>query len=149
MSPPSKNIIEMFFEVAYAFPQQIAIELNEQTWTYGELLMNTTCIARNLQIEIGTIVYQYVDRSLEMICGLLGIICAGGIYCPLNSNDPPMYIRELINDIQGRYVLVHENTHEKFSSMINDQIQIINLEHILSVGMTDEVIEKSNYLFFQ
>lgn len=149
MSPPSKNIIEMFFEVTYTFPQQIAIELNEQTWTYGELLMNTICVARNLQIEIGTIVYQYVDRSLEMICGLLGIMCAGGIYCPLNPTDPPMYIRELINDIQGRYVLVHENTHEKFSSIISDQIPIINLEHILSVGMTDEMIEKSNYLFFQ
>ncbi|CAF4869841.1 unnamed protein product, partial [Rotaria sp. Silwood1] len=136
----------MFFEVALASPQQIAIEFNEQTWTYGELLMNVINVARHLQIEIGDIVYQYVDRSLEMVCGLLGIMCAGGAYCPLSPTDPPMYVRALTDEIQGRCVLVHENTRDLFSNTISKQIQMISLEHILLVGMTEEVAEKKMYV---
>ncbi|CAF2632373.1 unnamed protein product [Rotaria sp. Silwood2] len=134
----------MFFEIAHTSPNQVAIELNEQTWTYGELLMNVICIAHHLQLKIGDIVYQYVDRSLEMVCGLLGIMCAGGAYCPLSSTDPPMYVRALIGEIQGRCVLVHENTRERFSSMISEQIKMINLEHILLTDISEEVAEKSN-----
>ncbi|CAF4055261.1 unnamed protein product [Rotaria sp. Silwood2] len=133
----------MFFEIAHTSPNQVAIELNEQTWTYGELLMNVICIAHHLQLKIGDIVYQYVDRSLEMVCGLLGIMCAGGAYCPLSSTDPPMYVRALIGEIQGRCVLVHENTRERFSSMISEQIKMINLEHILLTDISEEVAEKT------
>jgi acyl-coenzyme A synthetase/AMP-(fatty) acid ligase len=144
----SKHILEIFFEVACASPHQVAIELDEQTWTYCELLMNTICVARNLEIEKGEVVYQYVDRSLEMVCGLLGVMCAGGVYCPLSPTDSPMYVRALIEEIQGRCVLVHEKTRDRFSSTISEQIQMISLEHILLAENTDEVAEKSNYLFF-
>jgi non-ribosomal peptide synthetase component F len=146
MTLPSENILEMFFEVTHVAPNQVAIELNEQTWTYSELLMNTIYVARHLHIEIGEIVYQYVDRSLEMVCGILGIMCAGGAYCPLNTDNPPLYIRALIDGIRGRYVLVHENTRRRFLSTINEQIEIINLEHILLINTTEEeIIEKRNY----
>ncbi|CAF4841535.1 unnamed protein product, partial [Rotaria sp. Silwood1] len=68
-----------------------------------------------------------------MVCGLLGIMCAGGAYCPLSPTDPPMYVRALTDEIQGRCVLVHENTRDLFSNTISKQIQMISLEHILLV----------------
>ncbi|CAF1565040.1 unnamed protein product, partial [Rotaria sordida] len=33
------------------------------------------------------IVYQFIKQSFEMICGLLGIICAGHVHCTLNTTD--------------------------------------------------------------
>ena len=114
MTLSSKNILEMYFKAADACLHKVAIELDEQMWTYGELLTNVTCMAHHLEIELGEIVYQYVDRSLEMVCGLLGIMCAGGVYCPLNPTDLCMRTRALIDEIQGQCVLVHGSTRNRF-----------------------------------
>lgn len=143
MTLQSKTIVEMFFEAACASPNQVAIELNDQTWTYGELLANVTRIIHHLEIKIDDIIYQYVDRSLEMICGLLGIMCAGGVYFPLNPNDSPTNIRSLIDKISGRCVLVHVKTSERFSNTISSNIPMINLEHILLSDITEEIPEQS------
>ncbi|CAF1490715.1 unnamed protein product [Adineta ricciae] len=121
----------MFFEVAHASPNQIAIELSEQTWTYDELLTNVIRLAQYLRIKKGEIVYQYVDRSLEMVCGLLAIMYSGGAYCPLNPTDSSAHIRTLTESISSRYVLVHENTYRRFSTMIQRNIFMINIERIL------------------
>ncbi|CAF5198680.1 unnamed protein product [Rotaria magnacalcarata] len=148
MTVSSRNILEMFFEVTLASPQQVAIEFEEQTWTYAELLMNVIYIARHLQVEIGDIIYQYVDPSIEMVCGLLGIMCAGGAYCPLSPNDPSVFVRTLIDETQGRFVLVHGNTCDRFSSAISQQIRTINIEHVLLADIREEAPEQSNYLYF-
>lgn len=151
MTLASKNIVESFSKIAHTYPNQVAIELNEQTWTYAELLMNVICIAHHLKIERGGIVYQYVDRSFEMVCGLLGIMCVGGIYCPLDPNDPPTYVRALIEETQGQFVLVHQNTRNRFSSTISEEIQMIDLGHILFVVrciyLTDLYVQSDNPSF--
>ncbi|CAF2765776.1 unnamed protein product [Rotaria sp. Silwood2] len=70
-----------------------------------------------------------------MVCGLLGIMCAGGAYCPLSPTDPPMYVRTLIDEIQGRCVLVHENTRERFSRReIEESIDALTDLSILPIG---------------
>ncbi|CAM4890732.1 unnamed protein product [Rotaria socialis] len=133
----------MLFDVALTSPQQVAIEFEEQTWTYAELLMNVICIARHLQVELGDIIYQYVDPSIEMVCGLLGIMCAGGAYCPLSPSDPSAYVRTLIDETRGRFVLVHGNTCDRFSSMISQQIHMINIQHILLADTREEAPEQN------
>lgn len=124
----------------------IAIEFDEQVWTYNELFSNAIRVVHNLKIDQGEVVYQYVDRSLEMVCGLLGIMCAGGIYCPLSPTDPPMRIRLLIEDIQGRCVLVHGSTHVKFINIDSQHIRCVDLGHIFSIDMGKDVIEKGNFI---
>ncbi|CAF1112710.1 unnamed protein product [Adineta steineri] len=118
---PSTNVLDMFSQVARLSTQQVAIELNEQIWTYDELLSNVTRVVHHLRLETNQIVCQYVDRSLEMVCGMLGIMCAGGIYCPLNLSDPPIRIHSLLDEIQCRLVLVHGRTHEQFTSINSEQ----------------------------
>ena len=145
----SNTIPEKFFEMALASPQQVVIELDEQIWTYGELLTYVTSVAGYLEIEVGQIVYQYVNRSLEMVCGLLGIMCAGGVYCSLNPADPSIRTSLLLDEIQGRLVLVHKSTRDKFSSIGDDRIKMIDLEQILSMTITADVVEKSNPTVFE
>lgn len=145
----SNNVVSMFFKVALTSPQQVAVELDDQIWTYGELLTNVIVVAHNLQIAMSQIVYQYVDRSLEMVCGILGIMCAGGVYCSLNPTDPLMRTRLLLNEIQGRFALVHKSTCQKFRSINTEQIQIIELEQILSMNMNVNFVKnKGNHIVF-
>ncbi len=48
-------------------------------------------------------IYQLVERSFEMICGLFGIMYVGGVYCPLNPTDPLV--------VGGTLVLLRTNGH--------------------------------------
>ncbi|UJR12977.1 hypothetical protein I4U23_000002 [Adineta vaga] len=147
MFSSSKNVLEMFFDVAYTSPQQIAIELEDQTLTYSELLASVTYVAHHLQIEIGQIVCQYIDRSLEMVCGLLGIMCAGGVYCPLSLADSSIRIRSVLDNVQGEIVLVHGNTRQRFVSIDSQGIQLIDLSNILSMSlMTEDIDQKEIFI---
>ncbi|CAF1188610.1 unnamed protein product [Adineta steineri] len=143
---PSTNVLDMFIQVACLSTQQVAIELNEQIWTYDELLSNVTRVVHHLRLEMNQIVCQYVDRSLEMVCGMLGIMCAGGIYCPLNLSDPPKRIHSLLDEIQCRLVLVHGHTREQFTSINSEQVKTIDLEQILLADISTDVVEKEIYI---
>jgi non-ribosomal peptide synthetase component F len=153
----STSVLASFFNVSQAFPQKVAIELDKQAWTYGELLASVERVTRYLGLCVGKgqIVYQFVERSLEMISGLLSIMCAGGVYCPLNAADPPMRIQSLLDQLQGQFVLLHDRTLDRFPSTNNQQMQIIQLNQILSMGNTmhdDEqgktCLGMESYLYF-
>ena len=88
---------------------------------------NVTLLTEHLNINEGDIVFQYVERSLEMVCGLLSILCAGGIYCPLNPANPESYIRSLLDLIPGQIVLLHEKTRDRFAN--SDQRPLKTLDH--------------------
>jgi non-ribosomal peptide synthetase component F len=146
MMDSPKNVLSIFFENVCASPQLVALELNEQIWTYSELLTNVIRVTHHLDIEPGEIVYQYVDRSLEMVCGLLGILCAGGIYCSLNPSNPPAYIRSLLDYLPGRLVLVHVRTCDRFPGTSSQPMQLVDLEQIFNVDMIADVVEKGTIL---
>jgi amino acid adenylation domain-containing protein len=48
-----------------------------------------------------------IDRSIEMIIGLLGILKSGGAYLPLNPRNPSSRTRYMLNDSGAKIVLTH------------------------------------------
>lgn len=118
-------------------PQKIALVLDDQAWTYAELTEKIGLIARHLygmNVNHGQIIYQFVERSLEMIAGIFGIMHVGGIYCPLNPTDPSDRIQGLIQQTQGQYALIQERTRQQFPTTLVQQV--VSLEEIL--GSTSE-----------
>lgn len=119
--------------MAQIHPQKVAIVLNDQAWTYGELIEQVeraACHLHGLNITHGQIIYQFVERSFEMVCGLLSIMSIGGVYCPLNPMDPPTRLASIFEHIQGQYVLLHQKTYHHFPSIAVHKLII--LEEILS-----------------
>ena len=112
-------VLRQLFNMAQIYPQKVAVVLDDQVWTYSELIEQierVVCHLHRLNIVQGQIIYQFVERSLEMICGIFGIMCAGGVYCPLNPTDPSDRILSLLEQTKGEYVLVHGKTHKRFPS---------------------------------
>ncbi|CAF1585803.1 unnamed protein product, partial [Adineta steineri] len=100
-------------------PQKLAVELDEQSLTYCELLYYVQVLSLTLLNEYhvipGMIVCQCVERSLSMVIGIMGIEMAGGVYCPLSPRDPQHRLYALTQQTQSRLVLVHHLTKIKFS----------------------------------
>ncbi|CAF4074768.1 unnamed protein product, partial [Adineta steineri] len=113
----SYYVIRSLFDIARLYPQKVAIVLDDQLWTYSELIMQVERVVyqlHHLGVVQGQIIYQFVERSFEMICGFLAILYIGGVYCPLSSILPPGRLNIILEQMQGRYVLVHEKTRNKF-----------------------------------
>ena len=85
--PATRTIHELFADQVSRAPRAEAVILGEQRLTYADLEDRANQIAHHLQSHgVGpeAIVGICIDRSLEMIIGLLAILKAGGAYLPLD-----------------------------------------------------------------
>ncbi|CAF3941566.1 unnamed protein product, partial [Adineta steineri] len=114
-------------------PQKLAVELDEQSLTYCELLHYVQVLSLTLlnehHVVPGEIVCQCVERSLSMVIGIMAIEMAGGVYCPLSPRDPQHRLHTLVQQTQSRLVLVHDLTKIKF----DHNIVLSNIDSILTV----------------
>ncbi|CAF1255694.1 unnamed protein product [Adineta steineri] len=122
-------------------PQKAAVELDDQSLTYCELLYYVQVLSLTLlnkyRITPGEVVCQCVERSLSMVIGIMGIEMAGGVYCPLSLRDPQHRLRALVQQTQSRLVLVHHVTKTKF----DQDIVSLDIDSILTSHVTECVID--------
>ncbi|CAF4065342.1 unnamed protein product, partial [Adineta steineri] len=133
-SSPLTCIHHEFVYQVMKHPQKLAVELDEQSLTYCELLYYVQVLSLTLLNEYhvlpGDIVCQCVERSLSMVIGIMGIEMAGGVYCPLSPRDPQHRLHALTQQTGSRLVLVHHLTKTKF----DDDIISFDIESILNIN---------------
>jgi non-ribosomal peptide synthetase component F len=128
----SLYVLRELFHMAQMYPQKVAVILDDQAWTYSELIEGierVICHLSRLGVVQGQIIYQFVERSFEMICGFFAIMCAGGVYCPLNPTDPSERLALLLEQMQGQYVLLHKTTHKQFPSTTVQHVLLNDILH--------------------
>ena len=97
----ANSIHQLFEERVEKTPDAVAVIFEEQQLTYRELNTRANQLAHYLR-ELGvgpeTLVGICMDRSLEMIIGLLGILKAGGAYVPLDPAYPKERLGFMLHD---------------------------------------------------
>jgi amino acid adenylation domain-containing protein len=97
----SGHIHQFFEEHAARTPEAIAVVSGDRQVTYRELNTRANQLAHHLiglGVEPETLVGLCVERSVEMIVGLLGILKAGGAYVPLDPTYPAARLQFLWED---------------------------------------------------
>src|SRR5215469_3752727 len=105
---PEKCVHELFEEQVRRTPQNLALRFHDQTFTYQQLNARANQIAHYLRKHgLGPNVPAalLVERSAEMIIGLLAILKAGGCYVPLLHDEPPARLKYLLSEIQAPAVV--------------------------------------------
>jgi amino acid adenylation domain-containing protein len=101
MNESAGLIHELFEQQALRGPDAIAVSYKGQQLTYRELGTRSSQLASYLR-KHGALpddrIAICVERSLEMVVGLLGILKAGAAYVPLDSSYPPERLRYMIED---------------------------------------------------
>jgi len=99
---------QLIEEQAVRTPERAAVVFEHQTLTYGDLNGRANQLAHQLRglgvgpdVRVGLL----VERSAEMVVGLLGILKAGGAYVPLDPSFPPDRVAYMVED-SGMEVLV-------------------------------------------
>jgi len=106
--PNDRCIHQLFEQQAAAKPDQPAVVCEGRQLTYAELNARANQLAHYLRrrgVGAGTRVGLCVDRSVEMLVGLLGILKAGGAYVPLNPDYPKARLIQQLQDVEAPVVL--------------------------------------------
>jgi amino acid adenylation domain-containing protein len=122
-------IHEIFAEQAARNPHAIAAVCEDRKLTYDQLNRRANQLAhhlRNRSISPETPVGICVERSLEMLAGLLGILKAGGAYVPLDPSYPTERLSFMLADGGIRIVLTQDHLRQRF---INHDLELISLDN--------------------
>lgn len=134
---PVEQCIHQLFEAQVEqTPNAVAAIFGKEQLTYHELNMRANHMAHRLRrLGIGpeVLVGLCMERSLEMLIGLLAILKAGGAYVPLDPAYPTERLAFILQDINAPVLVTQKSLQERISS-----IGILNTYHIMYLDEVDE-----------
>lgn len=122
---------QLFERQALLNADAVALSYQGEEITYAQLNAKANRVAHFLikeGITANKVVAIYIERSIEMIVGLLGILKAGGAYLPLDSNYPTKSLQFMFEDSKSDFILSHKKLakdlpfHAKKTFFIEDII---------------------------
>ena len=126
--PRAACLPELVEERAERTPGAIAVICAGKELNYHELNCRANQLARYLVqqgVEAETRVGICVERSIEMVIGLLGILKAGGAYVPLEPAYPDERLKMIVKDAEVRFLVTEEHLSERFT---DQPVQHVDLE---------------------
>ncbi|HWM28121.1 MAG TPA: amino acid adenylation domain-containing protein, partial [Woeseiaceae bacterium] len=105
---PDVCLHQLIEEQAARSPHRTAVVFERQTLTYDELNRRANQLAhhlRNRGVGPDVLVGLFVERSLEMLVGILGILKAGGAYVPIDPRYPKERLQCILEDSKAPIVL--------------------------------------------
>jgi amino acid adenylation domain-containing protein len=123
--PLNQTLVDLFETQVTKTPDNLALVFESQSLTYQQLNQKANQLANylieNHQIQPNTLIGICVERSLEMIIGVIGILKAGAAYVPIDPNYPQERIEFMLED-SGISVLLTQ-------SFLLDQLPLNKLKH--------------------
>ena len=126
--PTDKCIHQLFEQQVEKTPDAVAVVFENQQLTYQQLNQTANQLAHHLlSLGVGpeTLVGICVERSVEMMMGLLGILKAGGAYVPLDPNYPPSRLSYMLADSGVEVLLTNRSLLE---SLPQNQVRVVCLD---------------------
>ncbi|WP_335337834.1 amino acid adenylation domain-containing protein [Nostoc piscinale] len=123
-----KCIHELFEQQVTKTPDAVAVEFENQQLTYRELNAKANQLAHYLRsqgVQPEVLVGICVERSLNMVIGLLAILKAGGAYIPLDPSYPQERLAGMLQDSKPGVLLTQQDL---LASLPNHKVQIICLD---------------------
>jgi|GEM_PF-401820 len=131
--PTDKCIHQLFEAQVEKTPSAVALVFEEQQLTYFELNSRANQLAQYLQqLGVGpeVLVGICVERSVEMLVGLLGILKAGGAYVPLDPSYPQERLVYMLEDSAVSVLLTQQALR---STLPESKAQVVCLNADLPV----------------
>ncbi len=113
--PENKTLHRLFEEQVDDIPDSVAVVFNGKKLTYRELNEKANQLAHTIRdkykllwdedVKSDTLIGIYIERGIDMIVGILGILKAGAAYVPFDNADPEDRLKFKINDCGCKMVL--------------------------------------------
>jgi amino acid adenylation domain-containing protein len=130
---PSGCVHEWFEEQVRRRPEAVAVVHEGREFSYGELNRRANQLAhylRGLGVKPDDRVAICVERSLEMIVGLLGVWKAGGAYVPLDPAYPVERLSYMLEDSMPVALLTQASVAERWVGMKQTTVPVLDLMEV-------------------
>ncbi|MEA5603525.1 non-ribosomal peptide synthetase [Nostoc sp. UHCC 0252] len=144
--PLDKCIYQLFEEQVGRTPDAVAVVFEDQQLTYYQLNIRANQLAhylKSLGVSADVLVGICVERSIEMVVGLLGILKAGGAYVPLDPNYPTERLRFMLQDAQVSVLLTQQRLVDRLPE---HQAELVCLDtdwQLISQSIQDNLITET------
>ncbi|NRD47314.1 non-ribosomal peptide synthetase/type I polyketide synthase, partial [Corallococcus exiguus] len=132
--PQDSTLPEVFAQVVARFPEKLALECGVARLTYRQLDAQANRLAhhlRGLGVTTDSRVAIALDRSLELVVGLLAILKAGGAYVPLDPSYPHERLAAMVEDARPRVLL----TSRALLAKLPESLSTVVLEDVALEGL--------------
>ncbi|WP_370901544.1 amino acid adenylation domain-containing protein, partial [Chryseobacterium gossypii] len=128
--PSDKTIHGIFEEQVLKTPDNIALVYEDVKLSYRELNERANRLAHYLiktyDIQPDDLVPLCLERSENMLIGILAVLKAGAAYVPMDASYPAERIDYILSDTKAKIILAQESTAEKLQDMNTDVISLNN-----------------------
>jgi len=107
-----RRVHDLIDEQVERAPNRTAVVFEDEALTYGDLERRANQVAhylRELGVGPDVLVGLLVERSIDMMVGLLGILKAGGAYVPLDPSFPAARLAHMVEDSGMRVLVTHRD----------------------------------------
>ncbi|MEO6549687.1 MAG: amino acid adenylation domain-containing protein [Ferruginibacter sp.] len=127
--PRDKSIVDLFEEQVAKTPNRVSVVFNGVQLTYGELNEQANEFAHYL-ISMGVnendLVPICIERSIEMVIGVIAILKAGAAYVPIDPEYPLERISYMLGDIDAQLIITKKAIRS--SILHHDNINIVEID---------------------
>ena len=109
---PGDAVSRLFERQVEETPDSIAVECGQDAVTYRELNERANRLARLLQTRGAgrdSIVAIIMERSIDLLAGLLAVLKSGAAYLPIDPNDPKDRITNVLGSSKATLLLTNED----------------------------------------
>ncbi len=128
--PYEKKLHQLFEEQVERTPEYCALIFNKEEMTYRELNQRANRLARFIReeyrtqfhegLKADTLIALYLERSFEMIIGILAIFKAGAAYVPIGTDFPEERLKFVLADTKAFLLLSQERFSKTLTHSINE-----------------------------
>ncbi len=127
------SLHQLFEQQVELSPNSVALISQSEQLTYCQLNARVNQLAHYLQkqgVTEKTLVAICLERSVEMVVGILAVLKAGGAYIPLDPSYPIERLSFMLSDSQVSLLISHSSLINNFKQLTNDKekITIISID---------------------
>lgn len=129
--PIDKTVLDLFEEQVAKTPQKVAITYEGQELTYEELNIRSNQLGSYLQtrgVKSESLIGLCMEKSLDVMVGMFGIMKAGGTYVPIDPSYPTQRISYIIEDTDMEIIVGNAEVMEVLNFIEEDGPDIVQID---------------------
>ena len=125
--PGEETLTALFEKQVERTPDQVALRFDNEEVTFSQLNSSANKFAhhlRNLGVALEDPVGVCLDRSIDQVTAILGVLKAGGLYVPLDADYPKDRVRYMLRDSGAKLLITHSRLSDLYSDYGNRVINV-------------------------
>ncbi len=153
--PSDKTIYELFEDQVEKNSNHVALVNEDDQLTYKELNERANQLARHIrkrykaitgqELVSDTLIALCLERSLDMVTGILAVMKSGGAYVPMDPGYPDERFKHILSDTDSKLVVTQSHLEQKLRDVIDIELVSIDEQDDKTLYSKEETINLPKY----